>query len=135
MRVAPKQFVFAVVNVTVVDIDAAHETVLSVDNNNFAMVTIIHPIGQHQYSDFIKRINFDARRAKFFCHSLTDAVSGKIVVYKPHGHAFASLSYQNVFDAIADFVVGIDVIFDMNMVSGLFQNIQNFGKFCFAVNQ
>src|SRR5262245_48066942 len=115
MRVTPKHFFCSgrCVDVAVADINSPHKSEAPIHHNYFAMIPIIHSVSKLEDFYFVKRENFYACGFQPADHSSPNRTTSKIVIDKTNSYTLFCFPDKHTFNSSADFVVIVNVIFDV----------------------
>ena len=115
--IAPRLFARAL-NIAQGDIHTTDKTHLTIDDNDLAVVTIIHLTRKRREPYGHKRAHFDT----FFTHALKKTVldipTSHIVVDQSHFYALTRLVDQGIGNQFAQSIISYDIHINMDMVLG-----------------
>src|ERR1043166_4980732 len=122
-----------VVNIFIADINTACKCRLSIYNDDLSVISIVETVSQEIKQHFLKRVNFNTGSSHSFFNLFLNVRTSKIIINKAYLYAFICFLYQKFFDLFTNFILLINVIFNMNMVFCMAECLQYFRKFFFPV--
>ena len=124
-----------IIDITVTDIDSAHETTISIDHNDLPVISVVQRIRQKYEADLVKRISLHARRLQLANKFLANRTAPKGVINKTNPNTLPGFLHKYLLDLVAYHIVIIDIIFDVNMMPGVLQGCKNLREFLLSVHQ